>query len=93
MLLRRLFANHNNISKRIIPICTNQFYTDYAIVVKHKSSITSNLSICSNHFTTYLKKKNNVTLSNFKSFSTSEINIVSEIDHVNAQLDNVGIKD
>jgi hypothetical protein len=57
MLLRRLFAKHN-ISKRIIPICTNQFYTDYAVVVKHKSSITSNLSICSNHFTTYLGKNN-----------------------------------
>jgi hypothetical protein len=39
-----------------------------------------------------LGKNNNITVSNCKSFSTSEINISSEIVHVKAQIDKVAIK-
>jgi hypothetical protein len=67
-MLRRLFAQHNNISKRIIPICTNLFKTDNAIVAKQKSSIFSNISIFSNHFSAYIGN-NNVTLSNCTQFN------------------------
>jgi hypothetical protein len=71
MLLLTLFAKNNYISKRILPI--------YRVNIKHKSSITSNKSICPNHLTTYLGKNNNVTLNNYKRFSTSKIDITSEI--------------
>jgi hypothetical protein len=91
-LLRRLFAKHKNISKRIIPTCINRFYADYTVFLKHKSGITSNISICSNHFSTYLGKNYNITQSNFKKFSTSEINIISELVHVKKAQLNVAKK-
>jgi hypothetical protein len=106
-MLRSLFAKHyfnnnnnNNNYKRIVANSINQFYT-------HNSSTSRNISIFSNHFSTFLVKNNIVTLNNFKSlselnnkinkfnfnsFSTSEIDIKSEIVHVKAQAQNVGIK-
>jgi hypothetical protein len=103
-MLRSLFAknninNNNNIFNRIIANSIYQFYRNGAVVVKHNINITSNISIFSNNFSTFLGKYNNVTLTNFKynnvtltnfkSYSTSEIDIKSEIEHVKAQIDNV----
>jgi hypothetical protein len=70
-MLRSLFAKrNNNIFNRILPNCTNPYYTDNVVVVKGN---TNNTSIFSNNFSTYFVKNNNVTQSNFKSFSPPEL--------------------
>jgi hypothetical protein len=75
-MLRCLFAKrNNNIFNRILPICTNPYYTDNVVVVKRN---TNNTLIFSNNIT-YFGKNN--THSNFKSFSPSKLNITSKVNN------------
>jgi valyl-tRNA synthetase len=93
-MLRSLFSKRtNNIFNRILPICTNPYYTYNVVVVKRNTNNTSN-----NFFTHRNFKKNsppelNVTSMvnkvNYKSFSTSKIDIESKINKVETQIDNV----
>jgi hypothetical protein len=90
-MFRRLFAQHN---QRIIPICTNLFKTDNAIVTKQKSSIfignnNGTHSNCKSFSTLKIDITSMVNKVNYKSFSTSKLDIESKINKVETQIDNV----